>query len=446
MTLQSPRSVGVLASGNLFKLGGGAFERLQERYFELHPNGELRYFESKGGEAKGTVNVIGAKVVDRGTYMGKLCFTLEGLNLAKGQKEYFLFADEKNDKWKWYQVLQKASGRYKALYQEEESSAAVGGGGGGSLTHAQEANLSRIRTSVTFQKCVAEREDNLQCADCGAAVPTWAVLSPFCVFVCIDCVGVHRSLWAGKCKEIQLDSWTDEDIQAMLEKGGNKVVNQDLEFHVAKGIKKPNQWSPRSLRETFISHKYNSLSFSVEHNASSGSLPAEIDTTTAQDAHHAAMSSLGSPPRYIGVAFVNLIRLEGFQAGSSVVAALTNGFQEVRSKAALKAPGGALCWNQSLQIGVDILKRPLYVTLYDGDKIHGTAELVVEDELTTAGSAPEGSSIECRIPVFGKGVPGCKSEVVPPSAEGSSSSSAGGGGKPVSTANIFLTLTFNRLA
>jgi len=162
----------------LYKLGGGDLQYLLERYFELIEGGTLRYFEAKGGDEKGTVNILGAKVVDRGTYVGKLCFSIEGINLAKGQKEYFLVADDKNEKWKWYQSLQQYSGRYAALFDSGEALAASSiSGKSMQLTSTQHANWSRIQRSVVNEKCIANSDSNQKCADCnvGGALSFWGV-------------------------------------------------------------------------------------------------------------------------------------------------------------------------------------------------------------------------------------------------------------------------------
>lgn len=116
------------------------------------------------------------------------------------------------------------------------------------------------------------------CADCAALCPTWCVLQPFGVFVCIDCVGIHRKLWSSRCREAQLDAWPQEDIDFMTLRG-NRIVNAELECDgpaAAVGVpvqdgpaaaapssddavplRKPfgNRSAP-SLREEFILKKY----------------------------------------------------------------------------------------------------------------------------------------------------------------------------------------------
>lgn len=71
------------------------------------------------------------------------------------------------------------------------------------------------------------RKENQFCADCGAPKPAWCVHYPFGVCICIDCVGVHRQLWANKCQAVELDFWNEEDIQFMCRRG-TAVVNQEL--------------------------------------------------------------------------------------------------------------------------------------------------------------------------------------------------------------------------
>lgn len=60
--------------------------------------------------------------------------------------------------------------------------------------------------------------------NCPNLDPVWADLS-FGVFICIDCSGIHRGLGAhiSKVKSIQLDQWTEEQVQKLMEMGNVKA-------------------------------------------------------------------------------------------------------------------------------------------------------------------------------------------------------------------------------
>jgi hypothetical protein len=370
----------LVCSGDMYKLGGGAIARHQKRFFELRNNGALTYYDKQNGEEKGAIYVEGARVVDRGTYQGKLCFSIEGVNLAKGVKEYFLFLDDAATKWMWYQNIQRLTKRYDFLFKEPPvavslSAEDVSVGGAARGTSPLPLTDRRILASSVYQACIATNPSNEQCADCSAPHPTWSVGKPYGGFVCIECIGVHRSLWAPLCKEVELDKWTDEEISYIREGRGNQILNEELEYHVPSTIKKPNPWSSRVLREAFITKKYN-RAFTKEEGRSDP-LPPMQDTAVKGDA--TARAQFGSPPKYLGVAFVMLNETTGY-GYQGCVAVLTNGFQEVRSRGGAKVDNSTTRWNEPLQIGVDNLRRPLYITLYEGEnKIAGTGELVLED-------------------------------------------------------------------
>ena len=123
----------------------------------------------------------------------------------------------------------------------------------------------------------------------------------------------------------------------------------------------------------------------------------------------------------------------------------------MRSEAALKGPNGVLNWNHPLQIGLDLVKRPLYFTIYDGDKISGTAEFVLAAEVARAQKkgadvADDGrggvDSLECRLPVFGKGVQSNNTNIPANCAQGVENESSAA---VSSSSHIVMVASFNRL-
>lgn len=93
---------------------------------------------------------------------------------------------------------------------------------------------------------------NKVCADCKTAVhPRWASWSLGC-FVCIRCSGIHRSMGThiSKVKSVDLDAWTDEQVENML-LWGNDKANLYWESKLPKG------YVPDPLKiENFIRTKY----------------------------------------------------------------------------------------------------------------------------------------------------------------------------------------------
>ncbi|GMM55359.1 GTPase-activating protein [Maudiozyma humilis] len=68
---------------------------------------------------------------------------------------------------------------------------------------------------------------NSTCADCHSqSHPRWASWS-LGVFVCIKCAGVHRSLGThiSKVKSVDLDTWQEEHLRALVRMGNNERAN-----------------------------------------------------------------------------------------------------------------------------------------------------------------------------------------------------------------------------
>ncbi|CAN0911364.1 ADP-ribosylation factor GTPase-activating protein AGD12 [Linum grandiflorum] len=100
-----------------------------------------------------------------------------------------------------------------------------------------------------------QQSDNRNCADCGAPDPKWASAN-IGVFLCLKCCSVHRSLGSSKVLSVTLDDWAEEEIDSMIEVGGNAAVNSIYEAHIPDGVSKPKPDASHDERAKFIRSKY----------------------------------------------------------------------------------------------------------------------------------------------------------------------------------------------
>ncbi|KAM8796144.1 stromal membrane-associated protein 2 [Eudromia elegans] len=96
-------------------------------------------------------------------------------------------------------------------------------------------------------------ERNKFCADCHAKGPRWASWN-IGVFICIRCAGIHRNLGVhiSRVKSVNLDQWTQEQIQCMQEMGNGKA-NRLYEAYLPENFRRPQTDQPV---EGFIRDKY----------------------------------------------------------------------------------------------------------------------------------------------------------------------------------------------
>ncbi|CAX44146.1 ADP-ribosylation factor (ARF) GTPase activating protein (GAP) effector, putative [Candida dubliniensis CD36] len=111
-------------------------------------------------------------------------------------------------------------------------------------------------------KQLLKEDANKTCADCKVSKnPRWASWNLGC-FICIRCSGIHRSMGThiSKVKSVDLDAWTDDQIENMV-KWGNSIVNQYWEDKLPSGYI-PDQ----SKIENFIRTKYDLRKWTMSKN------------------------------------------------------------------------------------------------------------------------------------------------------------------------------------
>ncbi|NWX58200.1 SMAP2 protein, partial [Promerops cafer] len=121
-----------------------------------------------------------------------------------------------------------------------------------------------VRDVERYQAVLAgllAEDENKFCADCQAKGPRWASWN-IGVFICIRCAGIHRNLGVhiSRVKSVNLDQWTQEQIQCVQEMGNGKA-NRLYEAYLPENFRRPQtDQHPFSLQEpgavSFIRDKY----------------------------------------------------------------------------------------------------------------------------------------------------------------------------------------------
>ncbi|KAH6679664.1 stromal membrane-associated protein-like protein [Halenospora varia] len=109
-------------------------------------------------------------------------------------------------------------------------------------------------------KNLLKLEGNKTCADCKRNKhPRWASWN-LGIFICIRCSGIHRGMGThiSRVKSVDLDSWTDEQLQSVL-KWGNSRANKYWEAKLA-----PGHVPSEAKIENFIRTKYESKRWVME--------------------------------------------------------------------------------------------------------------------------------------------------------------------------------------
>lgn len=136
-----------------------------------------------------------------------------------------------------------------------------------------------------------KRPENKYCADCKVNDhPRWASWS-LGVFLCIRCSGIHRSMGThiSRVKSVDLDSWTDEQIDNML-KWGNERANEYWEAKLS-----PGHTPPDAKIENFVRTKYQSKRW-VSHSHKPDPNSIKKDATIDLLANGVAETDSQQPP------------------------------------------------------------------------------------------------------------------------------------------------------
>ncbi|XP_038881936.1 ADP-ribosylation factor GTPase-activating protein AGD12-like [Benincasa hispida] len=244
-------------------------------------------------------------------------------------------------------------------------------------------------------------KDNRFCADCRAADPKWASAN-IGVFICLKCCGVHRSLGThiSKVLSVTLDEWNDDEIDAMIEVGGNSSANAIYEAFIPEGYSKPGPDATHEQRSKFIRSKYElqeflkpSLRILSSNSAKSNiqaSFSAKIMNSFRSNSSQKSQSQEGMV-EYIGLLKVKVIKGTNLairdMMSSDPYVVMTLGQQTVQTSVVRSNLNPV--WNEELTLSVPQGFGTIKLQVYDydtfsADDIMGEAEIDLQPLITSA--------------------------------------------------------------
>lgn len=249
-------------------------------------------------------------------------------------------------------------------------------------------------------KDLLNQSDNRTCADCGASDPKWASAN-IGVFLCLKCCGVHRSLGThiSKVLSVTLDDWSDEEVDAMIEVGGNSSANSIYEAFIPEGVSKPGPDASHEERMRFIRSKYElqeflkpSLRISSGKSASS-SLKSNFSLKILDNFRVSGKSDISQEGM---VEFIGLLKIKVKKGtnlairdmmSSDPYVVLKLGKQTVQTKVVRSNLNPV--WDEELMLSVPSDHGPVKLEVFDhdtfsADDIMGEAEIDIQPLITSA--------------------------------------------------------------
>ncbi|KAJ7969120.1 ADP-ribosylation factor GTPase-activating protein AGD12 [Quillaja saponaria] len=263
---------------------------------------------------------------------------------------------------------------------------------------SRQLDLGRPAPGKKRLKDLLLQKDNRFCADCNAPDPKWASAN-IGVFICLKCCGVHRSLGThiSKVLSVTLDEWSDDEIDAMIEVGGNSSANSIYEAYIPEGYSKPRPDASHEERAKFIQLKYELQEF-LKPSLRIVSLPgrSSLEPSFSTKIMDSFRSTSGSQKTEGMVEFIGLLKVKVIKGTNLAIrdmmtsdpyVILTLGQQTVQTTV-IKSNLNPV-WNEELMLSVPQPYGPLKLRVFDhdtfsADDIMGEAEIDLQPLITSA--------------------------------------------------------------
>ncbi|XP_004486457.1 probable ADP-ribosylation factor GTPase-activating protein AGD13 [Cicer arietinum] len=256
-------------------------------------------------------------------------------------------------------------------------------------------DLGRPMSGRRRLKDLLLQKDNRVCADCNAPDPKWASAN-IGVFICLKCCGVHRSLGThiSKVLSVTLDDWSDDEVDAMVEVGGNASANSIYEAYIPEGFTKPGPDAGHEHRAKFIRSKYELQEF-LKPSLRIVSGKSSIDSSSSKSFMDSFKSS--SSQRTEGmVEFIGLLKIKVIKGtdlairdikSSDPYVVLNLGQQTVQTSVIRSNLNPV--WNEERMLSVPEHYGQLKLKVFDhdtfsADDIMGEADIDLQSLITSA--------------------------------------------------------------
>lgn len=240
------------------------------------------------------------------------------------------------------------------------------------------------------------QKDNRFCADCSAPDPKWASAN-IGVFVCLKCCGVHRSLGThiSKILSVTLDEWSNDEIDAMMEVGGNASANSIYEAFIPEGYTKPGPDASHEERAKFIRSKYERQEF-LKQSLRILSTKSKRQTSFSKKIMDSFRKSSGSKNMEGMVEFIGMLKVKVVKGTNLAIRDMRTSDPYVVLKLGQQTVQTTVIrsnlnpvWNEELMLSVPQQFGPISLEVFDhdlfsADDIMGEAQIDLQPLINSA--------------------------------------------------------------